>query len=282
MFAAAAGHRKSVRILLQGGADVHATDLVRPFVPVCRVWVCVRASGWVPAVRALNGVLVPPPLGLVESPSHVASLLPSVQLKRTPEAIAAEKGNTDVVRDLRKFTSPPRKPSSRTVAAVRPPLAESVDHVGAAAAAAVAAATSDAGSFRSVGGRHATNASSSDILGSRRDVSAGAGVGAGAGASVVDSQQLGQGDASTWLGDASVLTSVSDSVGEPGDEATAELRRWLRSIRLEKKCLRPLQELGAETMEDIQNLEYEDLDELGLRKLEKRRFWKAVQALAPR
>ena len=78
---------------------------------------------------------------------------------------------------------------------------------------------------------------------------------------------------SLWNGSSSVL-SADDGAG--GDDAAA-LRHWLRSIRLDQ-YLEALVELGAATMDDIHNLEYEDLDDLGLKKLEKRRFWKAVQA----
>ena len=85
-----------------------------------------------------------------------------------------------------------------------------------------------------------------------------------------------------------MLTSVSRShrgggAGTPGSAlrggSFATLGEWLASIRLER-CLTALQELGASSVEDVAHLEYGDLDDIdGLKKLEKRRFWKAVQRL---
>ena len=106
----------------------------------------------------------------------------------------------------------------------------------------------------------------------------GAGPGAGAGASVAGSLASSHGSAVNGDGEAGGTHSRAATTASSPSTKVPSLEEWLRGLRLER-YLHPLQELGAEVVSDVEHIEYSDLDDVGFKKLEKRRFWKAVQAL---
>ena len=74
------------------------------------------------------------------------------------------------------------------------------------------------------------------------------------------------------------LSSIHIKQEPVSDEKHSSLENWLKNIRL-SKILKNLVELGAEDVEDVVDLDDEDIASLQLKKLETKRFQRAITKL---
>ena len=70
--------------------------------------------------------------------------------------------------------------------------------------------------------------------------------------------------------------NIKTEKNELGHQA---LRAWLADIRVNSSVIGQLVELGAETVEDLVDLDAEDITSLDLKKLELKRFKAAIELL---